>query len=103
MVHPEEFQVATDDESLADLLARHIKILGREETALTVEVTTIEGKEGFTDLMLWHKQPVDKSRFEHLVVELKRPMKVGAEEINQIENYAFTVIADERFNTSRVR
>lgn len=99
----EEFQVATDDESLATVLKKHIELLGRREAASDADVRLINGKDGIPDLMLWHKQVVDRSRFEHLVVELKRPSKVGSAEITQIENYAFTVTADEAFNTDKVR
>jgi hypothetical protein len=37
---------------------------------------------------------------EHLIVELKAPkVKVGADEITQIEKYAYTVAEDERFRS----
>jgi hypothetical protein len=41
---------------------------------------------------------------EHLVVELKRPsVKVGAEEITQVEKYAYTIAKDERFRGLKTR
>ena len=53
--------------------------------------------------MLSVRRKVDRSLYEHLVVELKRPAKdLGQEEITQIEKYAFTVAEDERFNTQKV-
>src|SRR5262249_39742390 len=44
------------------------------------------------------------NRFEHLVIELKRPScKLGKDEITQIENYAFSVADDERFDKETTR
>ena len=41
---------------------------------------------------------------EHLVVELKRPtVKIGADEITQVEKYAYTVADDERFRHLKTR
>ncbi|HUC49519.1 MAG TPA: hypothetical protein VMA30_09045 [Xanthobacteraceae bacterium] len=41
---------------------------------------------------------------EHLIVELKRPsVKVGADEITQIEQYAYKVAEDERFRHLKTR
>src|SRR5215203_488718 len=41
---------------------------------------------------------------EHLVVELKAPtVKLGSDELTQIEKYAFTVAADERFRGLNTR
>jgi hypothetical protein len=100
----EEFQVATDDESLREVLAKHLEILGRSDPAPEADVKLITGKDGIPDLMLWHRGRVDRSMFEHLVVELKRPSgPLGQKEVGQIENYAFSVAGDERFKTDKVR
>jgi hypothetical protein len=41
---------------------------------------------------------------EHLVVELKAPrVQIGKDEVNQIEEYAFSVMEDERFKRNCVR
>ena len=41
---------------------------------------------------------------EHLVVELKAPrVRIGKDEVNQIEEYAFSVMDDERFKRNNVR
>jgi hypothetical protein len=80
-----------------------MEILGRTDPTPWVDPKLIDGKDGIPDLMLWHKQVVDRDRFEHLVFELKRPSKIGSDEITQIEKYAFTVIADEAVNTDKVQ
>jgi hypothetical protein len=42
--------------------------------------------------------------FEHLVVELKRPsVKLGKKEISQIEEYAYKVADDSRFDKERTQ
>jgi hypothetical protein len=50
-------------------------------------------------MMLSRTIPQPKAnQYEHLVVELKRPLtKIGFEETNQIQSYAFAVSNDERF------
>jgi hypothetical protein len=55
--------------------------------------------------MLYRRYPQgQEGKFEHLVVELKRPTcKLGQKEISQIENYAFTVSDDERFDKHNTR
>jgi hypothetical protein len=106
-VFGEQYTLGLDDQSLRALLEKHIKILGREELSpfLGAEVKDLEGKNRILDLMLYRRYPQSApSHFEHLVVELKRPTCVlGQTEIGQIENYAFTVAADERFDKGRTR
>ncbi|MBN2562337.1 MAG: ATP-binding protein [Phycisphaerae bacterium] len=98
----EEYMVGGDDDGLRDVLNKHLDILGREELAPDVDVKLIDGKDGIPDLMLYRRRKVDRDRFEHLVVELKRPRDhLGQVETSQIKKYAFTVAKDERFNTSK--
>jgi hypothetical protein len=100
----EEYALATDDEGLNAVLKKHMEILGRGELAPDVEIRAIDGKEAIPDLMLARSRRVDRSLFEHLVVELKRPKDaLGQKEVGQIEKYAFTIIEDERFRTEKVR
>lgn len=99
----EEYALATDDEGLQRVLQQHLRILERDELAPEVDVKQIDGTDGIPDLMLSRRRRVDRSQFEHLVVELKRPsLRLGQTEIGQIQKYAITVAADERFNTQRV-
>lgn len=100
----EEWQVATDDDGLREVLRQHLKILGREELAPVKDVKLIDGRDGIPDVMLWHRGKVDRDTFEHLVVELKRPRDaLGVDEVVQTEKYAYTVARNERFKTDKVR
>jgi len=98
----EEYMVGGDDDGLRDVLKKHLAILGRDELAPDTDVKLIDGKDGIPDLMLYRRRKADRDRFEHLVVELKRPRDaLGQEETSQIKKYAFTVAKDERFNTAK--
>jgi hypothetical protein len=104
-VFGDEWGLAVDDESLTAVLAKHVRILGRDELAPDAqEVLREDDSRGIVDLMLAKAIRLAVQQHEHLVVELKRPaVKVGAEEISQIQRYATTVARDERFaktNTS---
>ena len=97
-VFGEEFSLTVDDQSLTEVLRKHRKLVG-QDTVIDGPVKRIDGKVGIVDLMLSRSIPQNHAdEREHLVVELKRPaVKVGAEEIKQIEQYAYTVVDDERF------
>jgi hypothetical protein len=102
----EEFALAVSDQSLTEALRQHIAILGPEYVALDEdapddrEVLDADGKRRILDLMLGRAMEQRRNRREHLVVELKAPsVRLGSEELTQIERYAFTVAADARFNT----
>lgn len=100
----EEFNLTVDDQSLTEVLRKHRKLIG-EETVIDQPVKRIDGKVGIVDLMLSRSVPRNHAdEREHLVVELKRPsVKVGADEITQVEKYAYTVAEDERFRHLRTR
>jgi hypothetical protein len=98
----EEFALAVDDRSLNEVLAQHRAILG-EATADDEPVLDTDGKVRIIDLMFAGSMQQARARREHLVVELKRPtVKIGADELTQIQKYAVAVAADSRFNTSDV-
>jgi hypothetical protein len=80
----EEFSLTVDDQSLTEVLKKHRRLVG-EETVIDAPVRRIDGKVGIVDLMLSRSVPQNRpDEFEHLVVELKRPIvTVGAEEIAQ--------------------
>ncbi|MEP2532699.1 ATP-binding protein [Shimia sp.] len=100
----EEFHMTVDDQSLTEVLRKHQKLIGKE-TMIDRPVTRVDGKVGIVDLMLSRAIPRQREgECEHLVVELKRPScKIGSAEINQIEEYAFAVIEDERFRHLKTR
>jgi hypothetical protein len=94
----EEFHLSVDDESLTSVLQKHLKLLGKERSELAPVLRQDDSK-GIVDMMLSRTIPQPKAnQYEHLVVELKRPLtKIGFEETNQIQSYAFAVSNDERF------
>ena len=65
----------------------------------TGPVRHISQERGIVDLMLSRTLRRHRAdEVEHLIVELKRPkVKIGHEEITQVENYAISVANDERF------
>ena len=105
-VFGEQYTLGLDDQSLKTLLESHAKILERKALAAVVkDVKDINGDEAIPDLMQWRRY-ADRTvgRYEHLVVELKRPKKsLGQQELSQIENYALTVAADERFDKANTK
>ena len=95
----EEYSLDADDESLREVLKKHIGYLGRSDLAQDVDVKLINGKEGIIDLMLSKTFQLARKGFEHLVLELKRPsVRLGSGQIKQIEEYAFAVSRDPRFS-----
>lgn len=103
----EQYNLAVDDQSLTEVLKKHVHLLGRTDLASEElsNVGDLEGKTRRIDLMLHRQIPqYQPNHFEHLVVELKRPScKLGQEELGQIENYAFSVADDERFDKAQTK
>lgn len=98
----DEYTLGSDDEGLHEVLKKHLSVLGREDLAPDVDVKLIDNTHGIPDLMLFRRRKVDRDRFEHLVVELKRPsVRLGQSETSQMEKYAFSVAEDDRFDTSK--
>jgi hypothetical protein len=99
----EEFALAVDDRSLNQVLAQHLKLLGDEVVTDDQPVLDSDGRHRIVDLMFAGSMEQRRQRREHLVVELKRPsVRIGSDELTQIEKYAFAVIDDPRFNTTEV-
>ncbi len=94
----EEFNLTVSDQSLTEVLNRHLRLLGRT-AEVAGPVLREDGKAGFVDLMLSRRVPCTKpEEREHLVVELKRPSQpVDPKVASQIKDYAFAVQQDERF------
>jgi len=99
-VFGDEYALAANDEALTAVLVKHVKLLGREELAPDdAEVLREDDSRGIVDMMLAKTIKSSVQRHDHLVVELKRPsVKVGADELTQIQRYATAVARDERFN-----
>lgn len=101
----EQYGLGVDDQSLRSLLEKHLEVLGRDALVPGSEaVRDLEGKSRRVDLMLHQRFPSGQPEcFEHLVIELKRPsVRIGQKEISQIEQYAFKVADDERFDKTKV-
>jgi hypothetical protein len=100
----EQFNIAVDDQSLDEVLAKHLTLLGR--TADNEDsVLREDGSVGIVDLMLSKSIPQSNpSQREHLVIELKRPtQKIDLGVQNQILSYAEAVCRDERFRDTATR
>lgn len=98
----DEYALGVDDDGLRALLEKHVHILGRDVLAADVDDKQISREDGVPDLMVYRRRKIDRDRFEHVVVELKRPsVALGQAEVSQIEKYAFTVAVDERFDTKK--
>lgn len=95
----EEYNLSVDDQSLTEVLKKHKKLLG-DETVIGDPVKHISKERGIVDLMLSRAIKRHKAdELTHLVVELKAPkVKIDRNEITQVEEYAISVMKDERFN-----
>lgn len=108
-VFGEQFYLSVDDQSLTEVLRKHLDILRREtdETkanniieADLPEVLRGDGSRGIIDLMMSRRIPQpNQRRREHLVVELKRPTQVINMAITtQARSYLYAISRDERFS-----
>ena len=94
----EEFHLSVDDQSLTEVLRKHLCLSGKD-IVVDEPVKTENGTGGIVDLMLSRLIPQPKADDrEHLVIEMKRPkQKIDRKAKNQIIEYAFAVAEDERF------
>ncbi len=109
-VFGEEYRLTVDDQSLTEVLNKHLKLLG-ERSDVDDPVVVQDGGRGIVDLMLSRDlmlarmvpQPRAEER-EHLIIELKRPrQKIDDDVVSQIRKYAFAVARDERFFHTHTR
>lgn len=100
----EEYNLSVSDRSLTEVLRKHHEILGNE-IVIDRPVKHISKKRGIVDLMMSRSLRRHRANdLDHLVVELKAPrVRIGQSEVNQIEQYAFSVTGDERFRHNHVR
>lgn len=100
----EEYALTGDDERLTAVLVKHLALLGEDvELADGPPVTREDGTVAIPDLVLSRQIQHHQNQLQHLVVELKRPsVDIGTAELQQIEDYAFAVADDERFNQPNV-
>lgn len=102
-VFGEEFNLSVDDQSLTEVLKKHIGELGDENRKDLIPAVDLEGNTAIVDLMLSRRIPQPRAEErEHLIVELKRPsQKIDSKCTAQIEKYAFAVAEDERFRDTK--
>ena len=80
------------------MLKTHLEVLGRKDLTGDLTATDEDGGELIVDLMLARSMEQARDRKEHLAVELERPtVKVGPDELTQIQEHALAVVDDERF------
>ena len=96
----EEYNLSVDDRSLTEVLRKHRKLLG-DDTVIDEPVKHISKERGIVDLVLSRAIRRHKAdELTHLVVELKAPkVKIDKDEITQLEEYAISVMKDERFKS----
>jgi Histidine kinase-, DNA gyrase B-, and HSP90-like ATPase len=94
----EEYNLSVDDRSLTEVLRKHRKLLG-DDIVIDEPVKHVSKDRGIVDLMLSRAIRRHKAdELTHLVVELKAPkVKIDKDEVTQLEEYALSVMKDERF------
>jgi len=100
----EEFNLTVDDQSLTEVLRKHLESWGRQ-IAIDEPVRREDGSEGIIDLMLSRRVPLPRAdEREHLVIEMKRPKhKIDGKAAAQVREYAFAIAQDERFRDVSTR
>ena len=93
----EEYMLSASDSSLTNVLYKHQKLLG-DTTVIDHPVEYHSKNSGIVDLMLSRTLGRHGAGdLQHLVIGLKRPqVKVGKDQVAQIQDYAFAVMRDER-------
>lgn len=93
----EEYMLSASDSSLTNVLHEHQKLLG-DTTVIDHPVEYHSKNSGIVDLMLSRTLGRHGAGdLQHLVIGLKRPqVKVGKDQVAQIQDYAFAVMRDER-------
>ncbi len=101
----EEYALSVDDQSLTEVLRKHLDGRESRDVDLATPILTPDGKRGIVDLMLSRRIPRGREdEREHLVIELKRPkVKVGPKELTQVKRYALAVSKDERFRAVKAK
>ena len=100
----EDFALAGSEDTLNELLEKHITSLKKDDIDLSNKVIQANGKSGRVDLFFSKSRQPREGEFENLVVELKRPSKkIDQEVLGQIKGYARAISRDERFDKSKTK
>jgi hypothetical protein len=104
-VFGEEWALTGDDDRLTRVLAGHLHLLGEDvDLAGLPPVLREDGSDAIPDLVLSRTMETAENKYEHLVVELKRPShRLTPADIDQIRSYAVAVAEDERFQQPNVQ
>jgi len=94
----EEYNLSVNDQGLTAVLRKHCEILD-DGTVIDEPVKHVSKERGIVDLVLSRKiQRYRANDIAYLVIELKAPkVKIDKKEIVQIEEYALSIMQDERF------
>lgn len=99
----DQYSYGTDDQTLYNVLLRHIEILGRPENE--IDKALIEDLDDIPDIFIYQKYPdnIDPNRCKNLIIEIKRPSNVAnKKEIDQIESYANAVMNEALFQSDSI-
>lgn len=100
----EKYMLGTSDQSLRNLLYEHIHCLGRDEMIPDIPPEATEDLTRIPDICLFEQICSGYERYEHLVIELKRPtLKLTKKEVDQIEDYAMTVTNNPMFDKATTK
>jgi DNA mismatch repair enzyme (predicted ATPase) len=101
----EQYNYGCDDISLKNVLHEYLKILGMNEMAKTITDEELETLNDIPDICLYRQYTTGREdEYENLVIELKRPsVKLGAEELQQIQRYAFQVMKNKYFDKEKTK
>ena len=104
-VFGEEWALTGDDDRLTQVLAAHLHMLDEDvELANLRPVLREDGRDAIPDLVLSRTLETAENKYEHLVVELKRPSHtLTSADIEQLRSYAVAVAGDDRFQQPNVR
>ena len=96
----DEWTLTASDEALRRVLVKHLHLLGEDVAYDDVMPQAQEdGQLLIPDLVLSGSVSTYSKSHEYLVVELKRPsVRLGKEELDQIEGYAIAISDDDQFN-----
>lgn len=86
----DEWELSLSESGLTGVVKSAVGRLGNEAEYAPSPVRLESGKRGRVDLVMYRCLPESETT-RHLVVELKRPMKVSMTEFAQISNYASTI------------
>ncbi len=102
-VFGEEHHLMVDDRSLDECLRQHTQAKNMQVAKGAVRHPS--KARGIVDLMFGKQRSTHRAdELEHLVVELKAPsVRIGRDEISQVEGYVSAITADHRFDKTTTR